>query len=156
MWESLTGLLDTPIAPCDETGYPGYTVWALWLSVVAVMTWGLAEWPKRWWFKPTRAWMAAETTVDKMGLLSPLLMTIGGALGGYLFLTAGMMRSLPLCIALGMAVGILSAPIRDAVLKVIEAVPKAVKKRLGVSTEQVPTVDEELPRTEDISGYGEE
>ena len=121
--------------PVEAPWYPPWAPWALWIPLVAAMVSFAVEWPKQWWIKPTAVWKRTRNKGHKVRLLAPLLLLFGAALGGPIFHEAGLLESPLLCAALGAGVGVLSSPIYDATWAIINAIPDAVKSKLGVSTD---------------------
>ena len=115
-----------PVVETVAPWYPMWAPWLLWIGVVAALVMFLTEWPKRLWFKPApgeapttglqKRWRAARGAKAKIGLLAPLLIGLGAAIGGPAYHAAELLDSWFLCILLGAGTGILSAPIYDHVV----------------------------------------
>jgi hypothetical protein len=144
---SLLDLYSKGDLPCAEAaGYPSMWVWSLWIAGVAAITVATVECIKAYaGIKQWRVWRIQRNAVGKVGVLLPFLAPVGGGLGWYAFSRAGMMETQGLCVLLGVGVAILSAPLYDATVGVIELIPRIVRKRFGVDTTIVPTLDDDLP-----------
>lgn len=147
--DQIATVADATNAAATVAWWPTWAPWIFWPMVVAVIVSFCAEWPKQLWFKPSSAWQRADNDTQKIGLLAPLLMLLGGALGTPVYLYAGLLTSPLLAAVMGVATGLLSAPIRDLALSLPDTARKFVRQRAGVQdTQRIPRV--ESPPADDV------
>ncbi len=128
-----------PHDAANTVGAPWYVVWVLWIIVTAGIVVALSEWPKRWLFRPLRAWKTAKQT-EKVLMLAPMLAVFGVLIGGPIFYAAELLESRLLCKALGAGVGVFSWALYDALIGTIAMIPRIVKRKLGAETTTVNAV----------------
>lgn len=131
-----------PVLPPVPTPLPGGPLvpWVLWGVVVVGIVVALAEWPKRWFLKPTKAWKAAAQR-EKVLMLSPILAAFGALIGGPVFHAADLVERWGLAYALGAGVGVFSWALYDVVLVSVALVPKIVRKKAGLETTEMNAVE---------------
>lgn len=116
-------------------------------AVIAGVSLGAAEWPKRL-IKQRAAslWNGEPGKAAKVGLLGVFLLPVGGVLGALLLPAAQVTTNPTLALGLGAGCAMFAAPLYDAGTMLIGLIPKFAAKQAGVTTtSSTPAVENPPP-----------